>query len=158
MKNLCALFATIVALGWSESLAGDVAGSKDDPALKRIEGSEILYYKASKFDACRFALKKVQFDYAAQDFKETKTFTVEGPRTIIYYKLPPETSTLEGIRQYETELKAKGYERLFEAADDGWTTDTTGSSRRSTRSEGQPTSWTMSTILIMTTSVTLFTS
>ena len=119
MKNLCALFATIVALGWSESLAGDVAGSKDDPALKRIEGSEILYYKASKFDACRFALEKVQFDYAAQDFKETKTFTVEGPRTIIYYKLPPETTTLEGIRQDETELKAKGYERLFEAADDG---------------------------------------
>ena len=42
----------------------------------------------------------------------------EGPRTIIYYKLPPETTTLEGIRQYEAELKAKGYERLFEASGD----------------------------------------
>jgi OmpA-OmpF porin, OOP family len=40
------------------------------------------------------------------------------PRTTIYYKLPPETTTLEGIRQYEAELKAKGYERLFEASGD----------------------------------------
>jgi hypothetical protein len=42
----------------------------------------------------------------------------EGPRTIIYYKLPPEITTLEGIRQYEAELKAKGFERLFEGAGD----------------------------------------
>jgi hypothetical protein len=42
----------------------------------------------------------------------------EGPRTTIYYQLPPETTTLEGIRQYEAELKAKGCERLFEASGD----------------------------------------
>jgi hypothetical protein len=118
MKNLCALFAVIVVLGWSESLAGDVAGSKDYPALKRLEGSEILFYKASKFDACRFALEKVQFDNGAQDFKETKTLTMEGPRTIIYYKLRRRRPPSRAFGS-ETELKAKGYERLFEAADDG---------------------------------------
>lgn len=118
MKGLSVLFAVAV-LRCGESMAADVAGSKDDPSLKRIEGSEILYYKASKFDAALFALEKVQFDYGAQGFKETKILKAEGPRTIIYYKLPPETTTLEGIRQYEAELKAKGYERLFEAAGDG---------------------------------------
>ena len=65
-----------------------------------------------------FALEKVEFDYGAQAIKDTKVLRAEGPRTIIYYKLPPETTTLEGIRQYEAELKAKGYERLFEASGD----------------------------------------
>ena len=49
MKRLHALTA-IAILRCGECLAADVAGSKDDPFLKRIEGSEILYYKASKFD------------------------------------------------------------------------------------------------------------
>jgi len=117
VKALHFLFG-LVLLGCGKCLAADVAGSKDDPSLKRIEGSEILYYKASKFDSCLFALEKVEFDYGAQAFKEAKTLKAEGPRTTIYYKLPPETTTLEAIRQYEAELKAKGYERLFEAAGD----------------------------------------
>lgn len=117
MKALHFLFG-LVLLGCGKCLAADVAGSKDDPSLKRVEGSEILYYKTSKFDSCLFALEKVEFDYGAQAFKEAKTLKAEGPRTTIYYKLPPETTTLEAIRQYEAELKAKGYERLFEAAGD----------------------------------------
>jgi OmpA-OmpF porin, OOP family len=111
MKRLYALTA-IAILRCGQCLAADVAGSKDDPSLKRIEGSEILYYKASKFDAALFALEKVQFDSDAQALKETKVLRPEGPRVTIYYKLPPETTTLEGIRQYEAELKAKGYERI----------------------------------------------
>ncbi|HEY5812669.1 MAG TPA: OmpA family protein [Terrimicrobiaceae bacterium] len=86
--------------------------------LKRIEGSEILYYKASKFDASSFALEKVQFDSGTGGFKETKVLKAEGPHITIYYKLPAETTTLEGIRQYEAELKSMGYERLFEGAGD----------------------------------------
>jgi OmpA-OmpF porin, OOP family len=117
MKRLYALTA-IAILRCGQCLAADVAGSKDDPSLKRIEGSEILYYKASKFDAAIFALEKVEFDYGAQALKDSKVLRAEGPRTIIYYKLPPETTTLEGIRQYEAELKAKGYERLFEGSGD----------------------------------------
>lgn len=117
MKVLRVLFG-VVLLGCGKSLAADVGGSKDDPSLKRIEGSEILYYKASKFDSCLFALEKVEFDCGAQAFKEAKILKAEGPRTTIYYKLPPETTTLEAIRQYEAELRAKGYERLFEAAGD----------------------------------------
>ena len=117
MKRLCALTA-IAILRCGECLAADVPGSKDDPSLKRIEGSEILYYKASKFDEALFALEKVEFDSSAQAIKETKVLRAEGPRAIIYYKLPPETTTLEGIRQYEAELKAQGYERLFQGSGD----------------------------------------
>jgi OmpA-OmpF porin, OOP family len=106
MKRLSALTA-IAILRSGQCLAADVAGSKDDPSLKRIEGSEILYYKASKFDTALFALEKVQFDSSAQAIKETKTLRAEGPRTTIYYKLPPETTTLEGVRQYEAELEGE---------------------------------------------------
>ena len=45
MKRLYALTA-IAILRCGQCLAADVTGSKDDPSLKRIEGSEILYYKA----------------------------------------------------------------------------------------------------------------
>jgi OmpA-OmpF porin, OOP family len=54
----------------------------------------------------------------------------EGPRTIIYYKLPPETTTLEGIRQYEAELKAKVLNAYVREQATIWTTATTGSSHR----------------------------
>ena len=63
-------------------------------------------------------MERVEFDSAAQALKESKTLRAEGPRTAIYDKLTPETTTLEGIRQYEAELKAKGYERLFEGSGD----------------------------------------
>jgi hypothetical protein len=95
MKRLYALTAMAI-LRCGQCLAADVAGSKDDPSLKRIEGSEILYYKASKFDAALFALEQVEFDSGAQALKDTKVLRAEGPRTTIYYKLPPETTTLEG--------------------------------------------------------------
>jgi hypothetical protein len=78
MKRLYALTA-IAILRCGQCLAADVAGSKDDPSLKRIEGSEILYYKASKFDAALFALEKVEFDSGAQALKDTKVLRAEGP-------------------------------------------------------------------------------
>ena len=87
MKRLYALTA-IAILRCGQCLAADVAGSKDDPSLKRIEGSEILYYKASKFDTALFALEKVQFDSSAQAIKETKTLRAEGlaRRSIISFR------------------------------------------------------------------------
>ena len=72
-------------------LSSRCGGLERRSLLKRIEGSEILYYKASKFDEALFALEKVQFDSSAQALKDTKVLRAEGPRTIIYYKLPPET-------------------------------------------------------------------
>lgn len=98
--------------------AKDAAGSKDHPALKRIEGSEIIWSKTSKFDEYSIPLEQVQFDYDKQTYKPTKTEKAEGARTTLYYKLPGETSTLEAVKQYEADLKPAGFETLFTAAND----------------------------------------
>lgn len=102
----------------SSLTAKDAAGSKDHPALKRIEGSEIIWSKTAKFDEYAIPLEQVQFDYDKQDFKPTRTEKTEGARTILYYKLPGETTTLEAVKQYETDLGPGGFETLFTAAND----------------------------------------
>jgi outer membrane protein OmpA-like peptidoglycan-associated protein len=98
--------------------AKDAAGAADHPLLKRIEGSEIIWAKTTKFDEYTIPLEQVLFDYDKQTFKPTKTEKVEGARTTLYYKLPGETSTLEAVKQYEADLKPAGFETLFTAAND----------------------------------------
>ncbi len=98
--------------------AKDAAGSKDHPDIKRITGSEIIWYKASKFDELNMALERVEFDYDKQVFKKTKRDKAEGQLTTIYYKLPGDSTTLEAIRQYQAELEPAGYKTLFTAEND----------------------------------------
>jgi OmpA-OmpF porin, OOP family len=104
--------------------AKDTPDSKDHPDFKRITGSEIIWYKNSKFEELNIALEKVEFDYNKGSLKQTKQEKAEGALTTLYYKLPDGASTLEAIRQYQTELKPAGYETLFTAEnenlDDGY--------------------------------------
>ena len=110
--------AALLGLSLLSLHAADEPGSKDHPALKRVEGSEIIWYKFAKFDEMTIALEKVQFDYNTTAFKETKKEKLEGVHTTLYYKLPGDVSTLEAVRQYEEDLKPAGFEKLFTAADD----------------------------------------
>lgn len=98
--------------------AKDAEGSKDHPDFKRITGSEIIWYKYAKFDELNIALSQVVFDYDAKNYAKDKRDKAEGQHTTIYYKLPADSSILEAIRQYQSDLKPQGYETLFEAADD----------------------------------------
>ncbi len=98
--------------------AADAPGSKDHPMLKRVTGSEIIWYKFAKFDEMPVALEKVEWSYQDDAFKKTKKETPEGARTTIYYKLPGDVSTLEAVRQYEELLKPAGYVTLFTAANE----------------------------------------
>lgn len=113
------LVAALSALAFTAITFGaDVPGSKDPSFLKRITGSEIIWYGFSKFDEMPLALEKIQFDYNTSGFKPTKKQTVEGARTTIYYKLPGDASTLEAVRQYQDFLAQSGYKTLFTAADE----------------------------------------
>lgn len=112
------LSAVIFACAAARLLAGDAPGSKDPALLKRMEGSEIIWYKKLAFDAMTIALERIEWDYSSDKFKPTKKENTEGARTILYYKLPGETSTLEAVRQYETALKPDGFETLFTAEND----------------------------------------
>jgi OmpA-OmpF porin, OOP family len=98
--------------------AKDEKGAKDHSILKRIEGSEIIWSKVTKFDEFTLSLERIEYDYSTQAFKATKQEKVEGLHTTLYYQLPGETSTLEAVRQYEGDLKPAGYDTLFTAAND----------------------------------------
>jgi len=111
------LFVSVCAV-LSPLFAADAPGSKDHALLKRVTGSEIIWYKFAKFDEMPVALEKIEWSYSDDAFKKTKKETLEGARTTLYYKLPGDVSTLEAIRQYENLLKPAGYTTLFTAAND----------------------------------------
>lgn len=106
------LWGTAASLAW----AADVAGGKDHPLVKRFEGSSILFSNQKSYDSLRLALEPVVFDYAEAKMKPFKQLNVEGRRTTIYYAIPVGIGPLEVIRNYENELKEKGFEILYSAA------------------------------------------
>lgn len=99
--------------------ANDFAGSKDYSLVKRYEGSEIAWYAQKSYDSLRIALEPVVFNYNEQKFDPYKKLEVEGRTTTIFYALPPGVGTLEAVRNYENELKAKGFKILFSASGEG---------------------------------------
>ena len=101
---------------FSAASAKDVAGGKDHPLIKRFEGSEIVWYSQKTYDALKMPLEAVVFDYNTGKFTDYKKLEVEGRKTTIYYAIPPGVGTLEAVRQYENELKEKGFEVLFSAS------------------------------------------
>lgn len=109
--------------GMKPEFAKDSAGSKDHPALKRIEGSVILHYTTKKFDSHQVALGKVAFDYKEQKIADWKKLSVEGARTTLFYREPKDAGTLECLRSYQDHLKSAGFEVLFEGASNGKPTD-----------------------------------
>jgi CRISPR-associated protein Cas2 len=88
-------------------MGADAPGSKDHPLLKRIEKSEIIWSKVSAFDEMSIALEKVEFDYNKEALKPSKEQKLEGARTILYYVLPGDVSTLEAAGRKRLRRVAK---------------------------------------------------
>lgn len=107
---LCALIAA------PPVSAKDISGAKDHPLIKRFEGSEIVWYAQKSYDALRLALDPVVFNYNDQKFDPYKKLDLEGRKTTIFYTMPAGIGTLEAVRNYENELKEKGFEILFSAS------------------------------------------
>lgn len=106
-----------VAPAFAEPITKDVPGSKDHPLLKRFDGSIIVRYSHKNYDEFTIALERVTFNYDEQKFNEFKKLKVEGARTTGFYRMPPNASTLEAIKNYELDLKEKGFEVLFSGSD-----------------------------------------
>ena len=115
--RIAATLITLAAL-LSGTHARDIAGAKDHPFVKRFEGSDIVWYAQKSYDSLRIPLEPVVFNYDAGKFDPYKKLEVEGRKTTIYYAIPQGVGTLEAVRQYENELKEKGFEILFSAAGD----------------------------------------
>lgn len=113
MKPALLAVMLVCVLSARSSSAADVKGGKDHPLLKRYDGSTMLWYEQKNYDALRLALECIVFDYGEGKMKPFKKVDAEGRKTTLYYNLPSGIGTLEGARQYENELKEKGFEILF---------------------------------------------
>ncbi|MHC1728788.1 MAG: OmpA family protein [Syntrophobacteraceae bacterium] len=121
-KNRVLLFVAVLmsALGCTSLWAADLPGSKDHPLLKRFGGSEIVGYDVKRFDEYelqtstfkRFNLETNRREYSDSPLK------LEGGRTQIWYEAPGETSSTEIIRNYQNELKARGFQLLYDSTKD----------------------------------------
>jgi len=97
--------------------AKDIPGSKDHPLLKRFEGSEIVRYKTANYDTLDF--------YG----KDKAKLTMEDQIVRVLFRIPAgKTIALEVFRNYENELKEKGWELVLSgpSAFDFYVTDLIG--------------------------------
>jgi OmpA-OmpF porin, OOP family len=91
----------------------DIKGHSDHPLLKRFENSTLVAGDKRAFDEFVVALGRVEFDYGAQQFKPWPREKVEGARHTAFYRMPKDVTTLEALKNYENDLKSKGFEVLF---------------------------------------------
>ena len=96
--------------------APDAAGSKDNPQVKRVTGSQIILYRYKAFDEMNLPLEPVDLAEGGK-FKDTKRQRVEGAHTVLYYLMPPDVGPFEVVHQYATELKEQ------HEAEDLWVPD-----------------------------------
>ena len=90
--------------------AQDVAGSKDHPAISRYAGSTVIGYDAREFDELVMPLAPLLVTYPPSPPKVQR---VEGRVTRLLYLAPAERSTLEVLRNYQTELQKAGFKTRF---------------------------------------------
>src|SRR6202521_3146575 len=99
--------------------AQDVAGSKDPAGMKRYAGSELIGYRAPKFDEYLLPLgPPTQSD--PPRYENSKP--IEGQVRYYTYLVPPGRSVAELFRNYKQEFQRLGIQILYEkgAGQHGW--------------------------------------
>src|SRR6185503_9143815 len=112
----CALLTLIVTMS---IMAADIPGSKDPPGMRRYEGSDLIGYRAPKFDEFLLPLG------APTEFsppKYGKSLKLEGLVSRYTYIAPAGRSTAELLRNYKLEFQRLGLATLYEkaAGERGW--------------------------------------
>jgi outer membrane protein OmpA-like peptidoglycan-associated protein len=100
-------------------LLADVPGSKDPPGMKRYEGSELIAYRAPKFDEYLLPLAIPKEMYPPS---YSKSMLVEGQISRYTYLAPEGRTGTELLRNYKNEFERLGLETMYEkkAAERGW--------------------------------------
>lgn len=100
--------------------AADLPGSRDHSLLKRFGGSEIIGYDMKRFDTYELqttTFKRFNLETKRREFDEPP-LKLEGARTQIWYEAPGDASATELIRNYQNELKAQGFQVLYDSTQD----------------------------------------
>lgn len=99
------------------TLPKDVAGGEDYPLIGRYEGSTMTLFKQSDYEEQRILTKPI----TSADRRETgkrvndkNSIPAAGKSIRIRYEGPSGRSPLEVARNFQSEIKAKGFELLFE--------------------------------------------
>jgi OOP family OmpA-OmpF porin len=119
MTKRILVFSLLLAIPSIGAFAADVAGSKDPPGMKRYEGSEIIGYRAPKFDEFLVPLGAP----TSQDPpKYEKSLKTEGLVSRYTYLAPEGRTATEFLRNYKLEFQRLGLVTLYEkgTADRGW--------------------------------------
>lgn len=99
--------------------AKDVAGSSDHPLVGRYQGAQIAQYNQKDFDEVR--LPKAPLDLRmkpAVALTEANSLRLQGRATKISYDAPSGRSALEVFANHADTLKSKGFEPVFECANE----------------------------------------
>jgi len=104
----------------SRLIAADLAGSKDHPLLKRFGMSEIVAYDQKRFDVYELptsTFKGYSFKTSRREYV-TPPLQLEGTVTRIWYEAAGEASAIEVIRNYQNDMKAAGFQILYDSSAD----------------------------------------
>ena len=117
--------ACFVTLSWlspstqaanTEVPTADLAGLTDPPGLKRYTGSVLIYRDDVGYDEIEFpAGKLLRAEGIA--IKNSKALPSSGKRALAMYITPAGRSSLEVLRGYQQDLRADGFETVFECVD-----------------------------------------
>ena len=118
MGALLALGAHSAAFANATIPTKDIAGAKDNPLIKRYEGSFIVSYAHESFTDFKVPLSPLEPTDRRDGmnnkiFSPKKEMELEGAKTRLAYVIPADRSPLEVLRNYEDVVKAAGGQILF---------------------------------------------
>jgi outer membrane protein OmpA-like peptidoglycan-associated protein len=121
LTTVLMFFAVVVAANADATIpTKDIANARDNPLLKRYDGSFIVGYERLAFTDFKLPLSKLERAgdndrdrMNNQVYKPKKELEVEGARTRAAYLLPAGRSPLEVLRNYQDVVKAGGGEVLY---------------------------------------------
>jgi outer membrane protein OmpA-like peptidoglycan-associated protein len=120
MIRVLAILLLGLALPKATIPTADKPGTRDNPLLKRYEGSYIVFSERKSFAEFTLPIsrleevpdKKVGNNNRAHEPRSKKA--LEGVYTRLVYVIPADRSPLEVLRNYQDEIRAKGGKILFE--------------------------------------------
>lgn len=102
----------------------DISNSRDNPLLRRYDGSFIVDHVQKEFDEFELPTAELKQVPGKKDAKNNDVFapttaeTLEGRLTRIVYVAPANRSPLEVLRNYQEEIAGKGGTVLFSCRDE----------------------------------------
>lgn len=133
-----ALLSSAFATGAATIPKADKQGARDNPLLKRYEGSLIVSHDKKSFVEFTLPLSKLEPVADRRDAKNNRLVEakrskrLEGAYTRLVYLIPADRSPLEVLRNYQEEIRSRGGSLLFECAD----TECGGDAQRSSYGGG----------------------